>query len=111
MVQLFSIIFTTYYIYEKIFATALSCLFTCLLLAQEGYEIKITLKPFKNQYIYLGHYFGKQMPIIDSVKLNEKSEGIFKGSKKLGGGIYMIGFPDRGRSFEVLIGKNQNSAS
>ncbi len=92
---------------KKFFATALLCLFTFLLFAQEGYEIKITLKPFKNQYIYLGHYFGKQMPIIDSVKLDEKSEGSFKGSKKLGGGIYMVGFPDRGRSFEVLIGKNQ----
>lgn len=76
--------------------------------AQEGHEIKVTLKPFKNQYIYLGHYFGKQLPIIDSVKLNDKSEGVFKGPKKLGGGIYLIGFPDRSRNFEVLIGKNQH---
>ena len=29
--------------------------------AQTGYEIKVTFKPFKNQYIYLGHYFGKQL--------------------------------------------------
>jgi thiol-disulfide isomerase/thioredoxin len=92
---------------KKFFATVLCCGMTFLLPAQEGYEINVTIKPFKNQYIYLGHYFGKQMPIIDSVKLNERSEGVFKGSKKLGGGIYMIGFPDRGRSFEVLIGKNQ----
>ena len=76
--------------------------------AQQGYEIKVILKPFKNQYIYLGHYYGKQLPIIDSVKLNEKSEGIFRGNKKLGGGIYLIGYPDRTRNFEILVDKNQN---
>ncbi len=75
--------------------------------AQNAYEIKVTLKPFKNQYIYLGHYYGKQLPIIDSVLLNDKSEGVFKGSKKLGGGIYLIGYPDRSQHFEILVDKNQ----
>src|SRR3954467_3675945 len=75
--------------------------------AQNGHEIKIILKPFKNQYVYLGHYYGKTLPIIDSVKLNDKSEGVFKGSQKLGGGIYLIGYPDRARNFEFVIDKNQ----
>lgn len=74
----------------------------------DGYEIKVTLKPFKNQYIYLGHYYGKQLPIIDSVKLNEQSVAVFKGAKKLGGGIYLIGFPDRSNRFEFLVGKEQH---
>lgn len=71
--------------------------------AQQGYDIKVKLKPFKNQWIYLGHYWGKQMPIIDSVKLDDKSEATFKGSKPLGGGIYLIGFPDRAHNFEILV--------
>jgi len=75
--------------------------------AQSGYEIKVTLKPFKNQYIYLGHYYGRQLPIIDSVKLDAQSTAVFKGAKKLGGGIYLIGYPDRSRHFEVLIDKTQ----
>jgi len=75
--------------------------------SQNGHEIKVTLKPLKNQYIYLGHYYGKTMPIIDSVKLDANSTGVFKGDKKLGGGIYLIGFPDRARNFEILIDKNQ----
>ncbi|HEV8287166.1 MAG TPA: thioredoxin-like domain-containing protein [Chitinophagaceae bacterium] len=74
---------------------------------QPGYEIKVTFKPFKNQYIYLGHYEGKQLPIIDSVLVNEKSEGIFKGSKNLGAGVYLIGYPNKQGFFEFLIGKNQ----
>src|SRR5690349_16350520 len=95
----------------KHLATVLFLLFSVSLLAQksvpEGYEIKVTLKPFKNQYIYLGHYYGKQLPIIDSAKLNDKSEAVFKGDKKLGGGIYLIGYPDRAHNFEFLIDKNQ----
>lgn len=76
--------------------------------AQSGYEIKVTFKPFKNQYIYLGYYNGKQLPIKDSVKLNDKSEAVFKGDKALGGGIYYIGYPSRDRFFEFLLDKNQH---
>ncbi|MES2880672.1 MAG: thioredoxin-like domain-containing protein [Bacteroidota bacterium] len=92
----------------KITATLTSLLLCFFSFAQNGYEIKVTLKPFKNQYIYLGHYYGKQLPIIDSVKLNANSEGIFKGTQKLGGGIYLIGYPDRARNFEMLVDKNQH---
>ena len=76
--------------------------------AQSGYEIKISLKPFKNQYVYLGHYFGKSYPIIDSVLLNEKSEGVFKGENKLNGGIYLVGYPGRNGFFEILIDEQQH---
>ncbi|MGZ5190813.1 MAG: DUF5106 domain-containing protein [Flavisolibacter sp.] len=91
----------------KYSATVLLSFVTALCFAQSAYEIKVTLKPFKNQYIYLGHYFGRTLPIVDSVKLNDKSEGVFKGKKKLGGGIYLIGYPDRARNFEIVIDKNQ----
>ncbi|HMU44901.1 MAG TPA: DUF5106 domain-containing protein [Chitinophagaceae bacterium] len=76
--------------------------------SQNGYEIKVTFKPFKNQYIYLGHYFGKTYPIIDSAMLNEKSEAVFKGSKNLQGGIYLIGYPNKTGFFEILIDKQQH---
>lgn len=75
--------------------------------AQDGYEIKVTLKPFKNQYIYLGHYSGKTYPVVDSVKLDEKSEGVFRGKKKLGGGVYIIVYPAKNNFFEILVDKQQ----
>jgi thiol-disulfide isomerase/thioredoxin len=75
--------------------------------SQEGYEIKVTFKPFKNQYIYLGHYFGKSYPIIDSAMLNDKSVAVFKGSKKLNGGIYLVGYPNKAGFFEILVDKDQ----
>ena len=77
-------------------------------IAQNGYEINVTFKPFKNKYIYLGHYFGKTYPIIDSVLLNDKSAGVFKGVKKLNGGIYLIGYPNKTGFFELLIDKQQH---
>lgn len=85
-------------------------LLTVMAFTQTGYEIKVTLKPFKNEYIYLGHYSGKQYPIVDSVKLNDKSEGVFKGPKKLGGGIYLIAYPAKNSFFEILIDKQQHFA-
>jgi len=94
-------------VFMKYLAAVLLSLISFLAFAQNGYEIKVTLKPYKNQYIYLGHYYGKQLPIIDSALLNEKSEAVFKGDKKLGGGIYLIGYPDRAHNFEIVIDKNQ----
>ena len=88
--------------------TFLLSLISTFCFAQTGYEIKVTLKPFKNQYIYLGNYYGKQLPIIDSVKLNDQSTAVFKGPKKLGGGIYLIGYPDKAHNFELLIDQNQH---
>lgn len=79
-----------------------------IVFAQSGYEIKVTLKPFKNEYIYLGHYSGKQYPVVDSVKLNDKSEGVFKGPAALGGGIYLVVYPTKNKFLEILIDKKQH---
>ena len=76
--------------------------------SQNTYEIKVTFKPFKNQYIYLGHYFGKQFPIIDSAKLDANSQAVFKGNKKLPGGIYLVGYPNKAGFFEILVDKQQS---
>ena len=73
-----------------------------------NYEIKVTLKPFKDQYIYLGHYFGKQYPIVDSAKLDVNSQAVFKGNKKLQGGIYLVGYPNKAGFFEILVDKQQS---
>ncbi len=85
----------------------LSMLCGGIVCAQTGYEISVTLKPYKDQYIYLGHYFGKTYPIIDSVKVDQQSKGVFKGKQPLQGGIYLIGYPNKSGFFEVLVDKQQ----
>ncbi len=92
---------------KKIFSIVSLLVAASALSQPGGYEIKVSFKPFKNQYIYLGHYFGKTYPIIDSAMLNDKSEAVFKGNKKLPGGIYLIGYPNKAGFFEILLDKQQ----
>jgi len=79
----------------------------CSFAQKPGYEIRVVFKPFKNQYIYLGHYEGKQLPVIDSALVNDNSETVFRGSKALPGGVYLIGYPNKQGFFEFLLGKEQ----
>jgi Domain of unknown function (DUF5106)/Thioredoxin-like len=73
-----------------------------------GYSIGITLKPYKNQYAYLGYYYGKIKALADSAMLNGSSTGVFKGKEKLKGGIYFVVSPRKEILFEVLVDKQQN---
>ncbi len=76
--------------------------------AQSGYNIPITIKPYKNAYLYLGYHYGKRKALADSAKLDENGKGTFKGTKPLGGGIYFITSPKKEILFELLIDKEQN---
>ncbi|HRP30738.1 MAG TPA: DUF5106 domain-containing protein [Agriterribacter sp.] len=76
--------------------------------AQDGYKIKVTLKPFSSGYLYLGHHFGGKQYIIDSVAINQKSEAVFSGKEKLFGGVYMVIFPKKNGWFEMLIDRQQH---
>lgn len=78
-----------------------------LLMAQTGYNIPVTMKPYKNTYIYLGHHYGKRKALADSALLDGNSQGVFKGAKPLAGGIYFVVSPKKEILFEVLIDKDQ----
>src|SRR6185436_9934319 len=93
---------------KRIFSLLFFLFTTCFLFAQTNeFELKVTFKPFKRQFIYLGYHYGKQKPIVDSVLLDDNSTGVFKRAKKLEKGVYLIGFPNRTGYFEVLIDKEQ----
>jgi len=68
-----------------------------------GRNIPITLTPLKNCKVYLGSYLGTGRTLVDSAMLNEKSEGVFKGDKKLPGGIYFVVSPQMTIQFELLM--------
>jgi hypothetical protein len=73
-----------------------------------GYNISVTITPFKNTWVYLGCYFGKFKNLADSAWLNEKSQGVFKGKEKLPQGIYFAVSPRKYLLFEFLMDKNQS---
>lgn len=68
-----------------------------------GRNIPITLTPLKNCKVYLGSYLGTGRTLVDSAMLNDKSQGVFKGDKKLPGGIYFVVTPQLTIQFEVLM--------
>ncbi|MBN9383108.1 MAG: DUF5106 domain-containing protein [Chitinophagaceae bacterium] len=75
---------------------------------QNGYDIRLTLKPYKNSKVYLGYYYGKIKAVADSITLDENSSGRFTGKEKLTGGVYFIVSPSRSILFELLIDSQQH---
>lgn len=72
-----------------------------------GRNISITLTPLKNCKVYLGSYMGTGRTLVDSAILNDKSQGVFKGDKKLTGGIYFVVTPQMTVQFELLMDNTQ----
>lgn len=77
-------------------------------MAQPGYNIAISVKPYKNQIVYLGYHYGKLKALQDSVKLDANSKGVFKGKASLPGGIYFVVSPRKEILFELLLDKQQH---
>src|SRR5688572_12256200 len=76
--------------------------------ATQGHDIAISLTPLKNQWVYLGFYYGKIKALADSTRLDANSSGHFKGKDRLPGGIYFLVSPKKEILFEVLIDKDQH---
>ncbi len=92
---------------KKTFLLAASFLVSCVLLAQTGYRISVSVKPYKNQYVYLGYYYGKLKALADSAMLNSSGTALFTGKQKLPGGIYFLVSPRKEILFEMLLDKQQ----
>jgi thiol-disulfide isomerase/thioredoxin len=75
---------------------------------QQGHNIKLTLKPYKNSLIYLAYYYGKLKAVADSTTLDDNSKGAFAGKEKLPGGIYLVVSPRKEILFEVLLDSQQH---
>jgi hypothetical protein len=72
----------------------------------EGYEIKLKINGLSDTIVILGHYFDKSMYPDDTVMLNKKGVGIFKGENSLPGGMYIIFLPSS-KFFEILVSEDQ----
>ena len=75
--------------------------------AVPGYDIKLSVKPYKNQWLYLAYYYGGIKGLADSAWLDANSSGAFKGKKPLPQGIYIVASPSKTILFEMLMGKKQ----
>lgn len=76
--------------------------------AQSGYEVAITLKPLHDTVVYLGYYYGNKKALADSVVLDAKGSGVFKGNTSLPGGVYFVVSPRKEILFELLVDTSQH---
>lgn len=75
--------------------------------AQEGYEIKVNIRPFTSGHLYLAHYYGQRQALVDSAPVAPNGQAVFRGKERLAGGIYLIAFPKKDGYFEAVIDKEQ----
>jgi thiol-disulfide isomerase/thioredoxin len=76
--------------------------------SQNGYNIRLHLKPYTSGKVYLGYYYGKIKALADSAQLNGNSDGLFSGETRLPGGVYFVVSPNRAILFELLIDSQQH---
>src|SRR5688572_31488601 len=77
---------------------------------EQGHDIAITLTPLKNQFVYLGFYYGKIKALADSVRRDGNSSGHFKGKNRLARGIYFVVSPKKEILFEVLVRSEEHTS-
>ena len=72
----------------------------------QSYKIDVKISDLKEKEIYLGYYYGDKTYVSDTIKLNAKGEGTFKGDSLLDQGVYIVVLPSK-NYFDVLIGDDQ----
>src|SRR5664280_3190079 len=57
---------------------------------KNGYEIDLTINDLPDSTVFLAYHLGDKQYIRDTVRLDGKGLGVFKGQELLPQGIYMI---------------------
>lgn len=73
----------------------------------QGYQVKLEAPAYDSGTAYLIYYFGKNMNIQDSGKMNTNGEIIFHKEEKLLPGVYSIVFPGKNKLYDFLVDKEQ----
>jgi peroxiredoxin len=93
MIPKFSILVTTIFIFNNIFAQG----------DNTGHKLNL-ITNYPDSTIFLGSYYGKKLIVIDSVKADNKGVAVFEGNTKLPLGIYFAVSPDKHiKLFEFLV--------
>lgn len=85
---------------------ALSVFATSLVSAQEGHDIKISIKGIKDSVAYLAKYTFDKQYIVDTCKKVSKGNIVFKGKRNLDKGVYFLVSQDKVRYFDFFINES-----
>ncbi len=70
---------------------------------KKGYKIVVSIKNAKDTVLYMGHYYGKYTPSMDTAHINKKGEFVFESkTKEAKPGVYFFSNP-QGRYAEFII--------
>jgi len=72
----------------------------------QAYKIDVTFINLKNQDVIIGHHFNSQLIPDDTITLNNKGYGVFKGNEAFPGGMYFLFLPNK-TYFDFLLDKDQ----
>ncbi len=92
--------------YYKYIVLALALAGGCSSMAQ-GYQVTLLAPQYKSGIAYLTYRMGKNLNVADSAAVSNRGTAIFKGKKRLPGGIYVIVLPGKRFSFDFFISKAQ----
>ncbi|MGF2413173.1 redoxin domain-containing protein [Ferruginibacter sp.] len=73
----------------------------------QGYKVTLQAPQYKSGIVYLTYYMGPNLNVADSAAISNTGLAIFKGAKKLPGGIYVIVLPGKRIRTDFLIDKEQ----
>lgn len=90
---------------KKLFI-AFSVLVSSHLLAQGGYDIKISIKGINDSVAYLAKYTFDKQYIVDTCKKIVKGNIVFKGKKDLDKGVYFLVSQDKVRYFDFFVNES-----
>ena len=91
----------------KKYTTFFIAIFICSTAFAQGYQITLQAPQYKSGIVYLTYYMGTNLNVADSAAISNTGMAIFKGPKKLAGGIYVIVLPGKRLRTDFLIDKEQ----
>ena len=70
---------------------------------KKGYKITVQIKNAKDTVLYMGYYYGKYTPAMDTARINKKGQFVFESTtKEVKPGVYFFSNP-QGRYAEFII--------
>ncbi len=72
----------------------------------QGHNIEVNIQNLKNQDVIIGHYFNDQLIPDDTITLNNKGVGVYKGKDLYPTGMYFLFLPNKNK-FDFILDKNQ----
>ncbi len=73
----------------------------------QNFRVTLNAPQFKSGIAYLTYHSGANLNVEDSAAMSNKGIAVFKGSRKLPGGIYTIVFPGKRLRSDFFISKEQ----